>query len=136
MARKRRKAEWQAGELNLTAMIDVAFQLLNYFIICAHPVDVFTNLDVFRPQAEKMITQQEESPKELLEIMVYKDGWALQKQRVNLPEIDRQLAKMASFTKDVSIVIKCTGDSGHASLVNVLDICAKNGLSKVSIFSM
>ena len=53
MARKRRRNSFNAGELNLTAMIDVAFQLLSFFLVTAHPVDVLTNLDVFRPMAEK-----------------------------------------------------------------------------------
>ena len=89
MARKKRTQEWHAGELNLTAMIDVAFQLLNFFVITTHPVDVFANLDVFRPQAEKVITKQEETPPLMYEVMVYKDGFAMQKRPMGLPELDR-----------------------------------------------
>ena len=40
MARKRWKSDARPGELNLTAMIDVAFQLLSFFLITVHPVDV------------------------------------------------------------------------------------------------
>ena len=135
MARKRRRSGWHAGELNLVAMIDVAFQLLNFFLITAHPVDVFTNLDVFRPQAEKMISKPEEMP-DLLEIMVYKDGYVLQKRNVDITELDRQLTKLAEFSKNVPLIIKCTGDSTHGRLVNVLDLCAKTGFTKISVFSM
>ena len=35
MARKRRRSTFTAGELNLTAMIDVAFQLLSFFLVSA-----------------------------------------------------------------------------------------------------
>ncbi len=136
MARKKRALEWHAGELNLTAMIDVAFQLLNFFVITTHPVDVFANLDVFRPQAEKIITKQEEEPPPMLEVMVYKDGFAMQKRPLGLPELDRKLAKIAGIEKGSMIVIKCTGDSTHAGLVSVLDLCAKNELTKISIFSL
>jgi biopolymer transport protein ExbD len=135
VSRKRRRSEWHAGELNLTAMIDVAFQLLNFFIITAHPVDVFANLDVFRPQAEKMISRPEEMP-ELLELMVYKDGYVLQKRNVDLMEMDRQLTKLAEFSKNVPLIIKCTGDSTHERLVRVLDLCSKAGFTKISVFSM
>lgn len=136
MARKRRHAEWQAGELNLTAMIDVAFQLLNFFVITTHPVDVFANLDVFRPQAEKVITRQEVEPPPMLEIMVYKEGYALGKRPMELSELDRKLDKIAGIDKGSMIIIKCTGDSTQAGLVNVLDLCAKNKLTKISIFSL
>lgn len=136
MARKKRAQEWHAGELNLTAMIDVAFQLLNFFVITTHPVDVFANLDVFRPQAEKIITKQEEEPPPMLEIMIYKDGFAMGKRPMGLPELDRRLEKIAGIEKGSMIVIKCTGDSTQAGLVNVLDLCAKHELGKISIFSM
>lgn len=137
MARKKRALEWHAGELNLTAMIDVAFQLLNFFVITTHPVDVFANLDVFRPQAEKEINKKpEEDPPPMLEVMVYKDGFAMQKRPLGLPELDRKLAKIAGNEKGSMIIIKCTGDSTHAGLVSVLDLCAKNELTKISIFSL
>lgn len=136
MSRKKRTTEWPAGELNLTAMIDVAFQLLNFFVLTAHPVDVFANLDVFRPQAEKVITKQEEEPPPMLEVMVYKEGFAMGKRQMGLTELDRRLEKIAGIDKGSMIIIKCTGDSTQAGLVSVLDLCAKNQLSKISIFSL
>ncbi len=136
MARKKRAQHWEAGELNLTAMIDVAFQLLNFFILTTKPVDVFANLDVFRPQAEKVITKQEEEPPPMLEVMVYKDGYAMGKRPMGLPELDRRLEKIAGIDKGSMVVIKCTGDSKQTGLVNVLDLCAKHQLGKISIFSL
>lgn len=136
MARKKRVLEWHAGELNLTAMIDVAFQLLNFFVITTHPVDVFANLDVFRPQAEKVITKQDEELPPMLEVMIYKDGYAMGKRPMGLSELDRKLEKIAGMEKGSMIVIKCTGDSTQAGLVSVLDLCAKHELRKISIFSL
>ena len=135
MARKKRRQEGHAGELNLTAMNDVAFQLLNLCVLTTHPVDVFSNLDVFRPQPEKMITKQEEEIP-LLEIFVFKDGYAMSKKPMELPELDRKLERISSNSKDSMIIIKCTGDSTQAGLVNVLDLCAKHELGKISIFSL
>lgn len=133
MARKKRQQEWHAGELNLVAMIDVAFQLLNFFIITTHPVDVFANLDVFRPQATAKSADEQV---ETIEVMVYKDGVAMQRRPMGLDELDRQLARVAANSVNSMIIIKCTGDSTQAGLVGVLDLCAKNKLSKLSIFSL
>jgi biopolymer transport protein ExbD len=133
VARKKRQSEWSAGELNLTAMIDVAFQLLNFFVITTHPIDVFSNLDVLRPQAT---AQRAEDQIETLEIFVYKDGVAMQKRPMSLEELDRRLERIAAASQNSMIVIKCTGDSTQAGLVSVLDLCAKNKLSKISIFSL
>ena len=135
MARKKRQAEWHAGELNLTAMIDVAFQLLNFFVITVKPVDVFANLDVFRPQAD-VVTEQKIDPPPTLEVLVYKEGYAMGRRPMGLPELDRKLEKIAGIDKGSMIIIKCTGDSTQAGLVSVLDLCAKNQLSKISIFSL
>jgi biopolymer transport protein ExbD len=134
MARKRRKQESQAGELNLTAMIDVAFQLLNFFVMTAKPVDVFANFDVFRPQATP--SQPSENQPDLLEVIVYNRGYTLQKKDVQLGELDRKLGKLAALSKNLTLTIKCTEDSTHAGLVNVLDVCAKYQITKISVFSM
>jgi biopolymer transport protein ExbD len=135
MGRKRRRAEARAGELNLTAMIDVAFQLLSFFIITVHPMDVLTNLDVFRPSPDTPPPQQQD-PVDLLDVIVYKDGFVLKGTDVSIDEVERQFAKLASVSKNVSVIVKCTGDSSHSGLVKVLDVCAKTGLTKVSVFSM
>jgi biopolymer transport protein ExbD len=135
VARKKRVVHWEAGELNLTAMIDVAFQLLNFFVLTAKPMDVFANLDVFRPQAEKVITK-EETPPPMLEVFVHKDGYAMGKRPMRLSELDRNLEKIAGIDKGSMIVIKCTGDSTQAGLVDVLNLCAKHQLGKISIFSL
>lgn len=136
MARKRRQNVEHPGELNLTAMIDVAFQLLNFFVISSRPMDVLTNLDIFRPAPEVMNETPPPVNLQMLEIMVHRDGYAIQKRNVALSELDRQLTKLGSTSKNVSVVIKCTGDSPHVGLVNVLDICAKVGLTKLAVFSM
>ena len=135
MARKRRKPVYQAGELNLTAMIDIAFQLLNFFVITTKPVDVFTNFPIFRPQtdAAPSVVQQVDLP---IEIFVYKDGYALNKRDLPLKIVGQELGKIAEKSKDTAVIIKCMDDSPQYRLVDILDQCAKVHLSKISIFSM
>ena len=53
MARARKRPEGAQAELEMTPMIDVVFQLLIYFIVTTKPIDVITNLDVFRPAPDK-----------------------------------------------------------------------------------
>ena len=135
MARKRRRHKLQAGELNLTAMIDVAFQLLAFFIVATHPIDVFTNLNVFRPEPETPPVQKEQ-PDDLLEVMVYKDGFVMQRRKVTIDEVERQLKQVAKTSPNMSLIVKCTKDSLHRDLVRVLDTSAKVGLTKISVFSL
>ena len=134
MARKRKMSEIHAGELNLTAMIDVAFQLLSFFIITVRPVDVLTQLDVFRPSTEQTQSKSQTPPK-MIKIMIFPDGFSINDRPVELQDLDRLLTKLAGLDKTQTILIMCASQSPHGRLVDVLDLCAKSGLINLSVVS-
>lgn len=121
-------------QLNMTPMIDVVFQLMIFFLVTLKQNDILSHLDVTRPAGQP--PPIEVPVTELLTILVYKDGFVLQGHRVDLKELERQLTRLASFDETVSVIIKCTGDSPHAFLIQLLDLCAKAKLSNLSVFSM
>jgi biopolymer transport protein ExbD len=123
-----------AGELNLTAMIDIAFQLLSFFIITSHPVDVIATLDVFRPSADPSASST--STPNMIRVQVLTGGYTINDKVVAIEELDRLLAKLASIDKNQTIMIMCSQASKHADLIGVLDICSKNGLVNLSVVSM
>jgi len=133
MARKRRRSTFTAGELNLTAMIDVAFQLLSFFLISAHPVDVLTNLDVFRPQAEK--SSQQESQAKIIRVTVFPDGFTINDRGVDSRQLTSLLGRLADLDKTQTVLIQCTNESPHGKLIELLDICSKLGLVNLSVVS-
>ena len=134
MARKRKKNELRAGELNLTAMIDVAFQLLNFFVIAVHPVNVFTNLNVYRPSpnAGPPPTSQEIK---MLRIQIYRDSLTINDKAVDMKTLEGFVAKLAEYGKSQTVVIMCSPQSQHKQLVEVLDMCSKAGLVNLSVIS-
>lgn len=134
MARKRKKSEIHAGELNLTAMIDVAFQLLSFFIITVKPVDVVANLNVFRPSPEKTNTQ-EVSPAKMIRIQVFPEGFVINDRDVSARQLESLLGKLAEIDSKQTILIMCANAAPHEKLVEVLDICAKVGLTNLSVVS-
>ena len=134
MARKRKKTTWHAGELNLTAMIDIAFQLLNFFIITSHPVDVNTNLNVFRPAPDTKATPDVQ-PANMIRIQVFSDGYTINERFVTADTLGSLLKKLADMDKNQTILIICEGDSQHSKLVDVLDQCARVGLVNLSVVS-
>ena len=133
MARKRRRNSFNAGELNLTAMIDVAFQLLSFFLVTAHPVDVLTNLDVFRPMAEK--ASQDTSPAKVIRVTVFPDGYTINDRGVDSRQLNALLGKLDDLDKTQTVLIQCLNDSPHGRLIELLDICAKLGLVNLSVVS-
>lgn len=140
MKKERTRKKLDDPALEMTPMIDVVFQLLIFFVVTLKQASILGHLDVSRPSPDPS-PPQVENP-ELIDIMVYNEekfkgqGYTFKGKKVSLEEIDRLLSKVASMSKDTAIVIKCTGDSSHAKLVNVLDICAKSDLKKISVFSM
>jgi len=136
MARKRkRKGGSDKAELEMTPMIDVVFQLLIFFIVTLKQQDLLAHMDISRP-APDPDASEETPPDNLLDITVFDRGYSLRGKRVGVKELDRQLSRIASYSKNVSVIIKCTGSSPHGRLVKLLDICAKNDLKKLSVFSM
>ena len=133
MARKHRRSSFTAGELNLTAMIDVAFQLLSFFLVTAHPVDVLTNLDVFRPMAEK--ASQDQSPAKVIRVTVFPDGYTINDRAVDSKSLTSLLGKLADLDKTQTVLIQCLNESPHGKLIELLDICSKLGLVNLSVVS-
>jgi biopolymer transport protein ExbD len=136
-ARRPRK-QGQAAELEMTPMIDVVFQLLIFFLVTLKVEDILSHLDIFRPAPDPNAIP-EEQVEDLLTITVYDEGYVLNGRKVKLAGaggIEGTLMKLGTFSKNVSVVIKCTGNSVHASLVRLLDVCAKAGLRNLSVFSM
>jgi biopolymer transport protein ExbD len=134
MSKYKKRNRGEAAKLEMTPMIDVVFQLLIFFIVTLKQHDILSKLDVSRPAPDP--TPPPAQPEELLAITVYKDGYVLKGGKVTLSELDRQLTSIAQYSKNVSVVIKCTGDSPHALLVRLLDTCAKVGLKNMAVFSM
>ena len=133
MARKRRRNDAQAGELNLTAMIDVAFQLLNFFIITVTPVDVLTNLEVLRPRPE--VQKQQDQPVNAIRIAVFPGGYTVQERTMEMPELKRLLDRLSASDKGQTVLIECANESQHYRLVELLDACAQFGMTNLSVVS-
>jgi len=114
-------------------MIDVAFQLLSFFIITVHPVDVFAHLSVFRPSPEQVQTPGTNTG--MLRVTVFPDYFAIKDRPVTFSQLEEFLGKMASYDPTQTVLIMCTNESPHERLVVLLDLCAKVGLTNLSVVS-
>ena len=131
MARKRRIGASIAGELNLVAMIDVAFQLLSFFLVTLSPVAAMAHLPVMRPQAVDIVDRVQSLPP-LIRITVFPDGYTLNERLVDAEHLESQLRRLVGIDMTQGVHIQCQNESAHGRLVNVLDLCAK--LKLVNLF--
>ena len=134
MARSRKRSHNAAGELNLTAMIDVAFQLLNFFVVTMKPPDVLANLPVDRPAPDAAPSKQQKEPNFLRIMILPDDRLTIQDRLVGQEGFETYLKNVTS--KDVTVLISATPDSSHGRLVDVLDKCSDAGLTNLSLLSM
>ena len=139
MKRKSKRKEVEQPTLEMTPMIDVVFQLLIFFIVTLKQEDILAHLDVNRPAPDTKPPPEEVN---LLEIMVYDErklggeGFSMQGKKVSLNFIERKLKRLARFSPNMSVIIKCHGDSRHVNLIQLLNVCADAGLSNLSVFSL
>jgi biopolymer transport protein ExbD len=135
MARSRKRTVLQAGELNLTAMIDVAFQLLSFFIVTLRPVDVLAHLDALSAAADTR-TRARAAPLNVLRVKILPDGNYAVNDRPFTPDaFEGAIASLAALDKTTTVVITCPSKAPHRKLIWVLDLCQKVGFSQLSIAS-
>ena len=90
------RKQYPDAKLDMTPMIDVVFQLLIYFIVTTKPIDVITNLDVFRPAPDKN-APPDQKPPNLVRIGVFQDGYTVNDVSATPELLDTALAKVASI---------------------------------------
>lgn len=128
-------------QLDMTPMIDVVFELIIFFVVTIKQEDLFSKLNCNRPAPATGPSR--ESKDNMVEIEIGRRydnspmGVILYKKReVKRKELDGFLKDIARTDKKTPVIVRCTDDSPHKALVDVLDICYKNELFSVSVFSM
>lgn len=133
--RTRKRVSVIEAELSMTPMIDIVFQLLIYFILTFEPQDVMANLDVFRPAPDAQQKEQMETPN-VIRIVIYQDGFTMNDRQMNLRSIETLMTRLAGIDPNQTVLVMATAHSRHASLIDILDLCAKVGMRNLSVVSM
>ena len=127
-------------QLDMTPMIDVVFELIIFFVVTIKQEDLFTRLNANRPAPASSSSSSSESDTTVtIEVGRGPDanGLLVYNQRpVRRSELDQNLREVARTSKKTPIIVKCAEDSPHKALVDVLDICYRNELFSVSIFTL
>ncbi len=119
-------------EINLTALIDVVFLLLIFFMVST-TFDRFSELQIKLPEADGEVS---ESEPRLLELVIDADGrYYLDRQQVISTELDtlkRALAKVAPEARDVPLVINADARTPHQAVITAMDAARQIGLVQIS----
>ena len=130
-----RRSSTEQCEMDMTPMIDVVFQLLIFFVVTLKQEDILAKLSAARPAPNTDEKIKDQQP-DLINVIVAPQGFIFNGRPMRLPELDRGIERLSGYSKSAMVIIKCTADSPHAFLVQVLDVCNKHGMTNLSIFSM
>ena len=125
--------------LDMTPMIDVVFELIIFFVVTIKQEDIFSKLNANRPAPAVGSTSSENDTTVTIEIGRGRSANGVilyNKREVKRTELDKNLNEVQRTSTKTPIVIKCTEDSPHKALVDVLDICYRHKLFSVSIFTL
>ena len=124
----------------MTPMIDVVFELIIFFVVTIKQEDLFTKLNANRPAPASSSSSSNESDTTVtIEIGRGRDANGVivyNKREIRRKELDQNLKEVSRTSKKTPIIIRCAEDSPHKALVDVLDICYRNQLYSVSIFTL
>ncbi len=119
----------------MTPMIDVVFQLMIFFVVTIKQEDIFSKLNANRP-APNQSSSSSESNDTQIKIDIGYSGLIFNGRGVRMSELKSNLKQLSATSKNATVLIRCTLDSPHGRLVDVLDACNQYGMHNLSIFSM
>jgi biopolymer transport protein ExbD len=137
MAKKKRKHEEDALYGNLTAMIDVVFQIIIFFVCTANMQDSEVDSRIRLPDAPNGIVEKKKDPRQVV-ISVDKSG-VLRIGRSPLPlnTLDLIMRKaVKQCGSDTPVVIRGDERCTHKMIKTVMDTCTGAGIYKIKFSAM
>ena len=124
-------------EVNMTALIDVVFLLLIFFMVTT-TFDRHARLKVSLPEASTKAVQQQDEP--LVLSIDAKGNYFLNERQIVNQQLDtlkqalqKVIAEKKQDYKDVSLVLRADANSPHQAVVRAMDAASQLGMSKLSI---
>ncbi len=139
MAKKKKVSSGDAA-LDMTPMIDVVFQLIIFFVVTLKEEIKFSHLDAMAPAPDSKASPSENLT--MITIDIYNaekqggHGFLFNKQPVRYDQLDKELSRAARSNDKSTVMLRCTKDSPHSLLVKALDLCSKNGMTNLAVFTI
>lgn len=132
--RKKRKNQGKI-EIVMSAMIDVVFLLLIYFIVTYTVIEPEAHLEVILPAPDTSAQPPDITP---WEIEVYENGYIYKGTRMSLDRVGAVLAGATENTdpEDITLVIKTSVNAPVRNLVNILDICRAVDITNLNVMTL
>lgn len=137
MAKKRRRIIMPDADVQMSAMIDVVFLLLIYFILTQEKIVEESYLSVNLPGAPS--TPPVGSQPNLLTIDVMKltgdsdNYYHVNNQRYHINDLREFLKSVGETDPNTTVIVRCGPNAKHKKLITLLDMCNNAGLTKINL---
>jgi len=117
------------SDINITPLVDIVLVLLIIFMITA-PMLYQTTIDVKLPKADS----GQQSEKTTLTFTIKKDGeLSWDKDKVKWDDVPKKLQAIGPSIKQKTAIITADAAVPHGTVVRLMDLLRKSGLTKVGI---
>ena len=127
--RRRRSAQIEEEEVNLTPMLDVVFIMLIFFIVTASFVKE-SGIDINRPNAATAV--KKERGNILVAITPSGQIW-IDRRQVDVRAVRANIERLHAENPQGAVVIQADSESKNGLLVEVMDAAKLAGVENISI---
>jgi biopolymer transport protein ExbD len=132
---RKREEEVQSGRL--TAMIDIVFQLIIFFVCTTNLQDSAVNSEIALPEAPNGAAVTKKDPREINIDVDAKGRIFIVRTPLTQGILVGVLKKaVAEQGQDVPIVIRADGNTKHSAVKQVMDACTKAGLYRIQFAAL
>ena len=118
------------SEINITPLLDLAFVLLIIFVITTPLLEQSINLKLPRGgQPDRQIEKRDIRTVEISNTGVY----ALDRQRMNLPQLIERLAQDFHANPNLIVYIRADQNGPYKNVAAVIDGCQRNNITRYSL---
>jgi biopolymer transport protein ExbD len=116
--------------IEMIPLMDVIFLLLVAFIFFTMSMTVHRGIPIELPSSSTAKVEK----KDFVEISIKKDGSVFfNKREVAMDELLLEVTSLSRVSPDTKIIISGDGGASYETIVSVLDVIRKSGVTKVSL---
>jgi biopolymer transport protein ExbD len=132
---KRKEEEYLSG--NLTAMIDVVFQLIIFFVCTVNMQDKAMDAKITLAMAPHGQAVVKKDPLEINVDVDAKGTVSISRTAISINTLKAILKKsVADYGQQIPIIIRGDGEVTHESIRKVMDACAESGIWKIKFAAL
>lgn len=129
--KKRRGAQEESSEIDLTPMLDVVFIMLIFFIVTASFVKE-VGIDVNMPESQDQPPPEDAEQNILVTVTANNEIW-MEQRRVDVRAVRANIERMHAEFPKAAVIIRADGKSEAKTYVSIADAAREAGVYDVTL---